>query len=78
MPCNNRRILRKKLEPKIDYVLTSMLCRKDFLEQIVRTYIESARGRTSDVARAALAAQDVLKEKRHRVLDTFFDGLINE
>jgi DNA invertase Pin-like site-specific DNA recombinase len=79
MPCDNRYMLRKKLEPKIDHVLTSMLCRRDFLKQVVNAYNERARSHTSDVDRVGLATRiDALKEKRQRVLDTFFDGLINK
>jgi hypothetical protein len=79
MPCDNRYMLRKKLEPKIDHVLTSVLCRKDFLEQVVNGYNEKTETRDSDIDRAALTMQiAALREKRQRVLDTFFDGMINK
>jgi DNA invertase Pin-like site-specific DNA recombinase len=79
MPCASRYMLRKKLEPKIDHVLTTRLCNKDFLEQVVNAHNERVRSSGSDVDRVALTAQiRTLREKKQRVLDTFFDGIINK
>jgi DNA invertase Pin-like site-specific DNA recombinase len=79
-PCENRYMLRKKLEPRIDHVLSEMLCRKEFLESVVNAHNEEEAGpETKPADQVGLSAQiGSLREKRKRVLDTFYEGLINK
>ena len=79
MPCGNKYMLRKKLEPKIDHVLTNMLCQKDFLGRIVNGHNQTSQSPVAEVDRAALTAKiHALRQKKQRVLDTFFDGMISK
>jgi hypothetical protein len=79
LSCENGYMLRWKLEPKIDHVLSDMLCRKEFLESIVNAHNEETRQDTKAADQVTLNAQIAsLKEKRRRVLDTFYEGLINK
>ena len=72
-------MLRKKLEPKIDHVLTNILSKEDFLGRIVNEHNERAQSRAPEVDRAALTAKvHALRQKRQRVLDAFFDGMISK
>jgi Recombinase len=78
-PCANKFMLREKLEPKIDHVLASKLCDHDFLSQVIDKYNEHLRSETRDatVDQAAIADKiSVLTQKKRRILETFFDGLI--
>src|SRR5439155_21521405 len=80
-PCANRCMLRKKLEPKIDYVLSGTLCDQDFLERVIAEYNEELRRQApaAPLDQSALAARiKTLQEKKRRILDTFFDGMITK
>ena len=80
-PCTNRYMLRKKLEPKIDQLLGEKLREPSFLERVLTTYNENCGGGLSPVAieRTALVAKmEVLKERKQRILDTFFEGVIDK
>lgn len=50
LPCNNHYILRKKLGPKIDYVLGEKLREPSFLESLLNSYSSSL---TREVANPA-------------------------
>jgi len=77
MPCQNKYMLRKKLEPRLDYVLANLLCDKKFLSRIVDQYNEQLRTPARGVDQAAFTVKiEALKEKRQRVLDAYFEGII--
>ena len=77
MPCQNKYMLRKKLESRLDYVLANLLCDKKFLSRIVDQYNEQLRTPARDVDLAAFTVKiEALKEKRQRVLDAYFEGII--
>jgi DNA invertase Pin-like site-specific DNA recombinase len=79
MPCNNRYMLRKKLEPKIDHVFMRIVGGREFLERVARTYDESRPSRGTFVDRTTAVNQiRALRQKRERILDSFFDGTINK
>ncbi len=80
-PCSNRYMLRKKLEPRIDYLLGEKLREPDFLRRVVDEHNEeversskSAGGNES----AITARLNALTEKKQRVLETFFEGVIDK
>jgi DNA invertase Pin-like site-specific DNA recombinase len=80
-PCSNRYMLRKKLEPKIDFLLGEKLREPDFLSRIVDEF--NARIQHSLTAGAAERTTvetrvDSLKSKRRRVLEAFFDGAVGK
>ena len=79
MPCENTYMLRKKLEPKIDHVLADMLCKRSFLERVVNEHNERSEIPVPASDQAGLTANiNALREKRQRVLDTFFEGIIDK
>src|SRR3989454_920697 len=68
-PCANRHMLRKKLEPKIDCVLSGTLCDQDFLERVIAEYNEELRRHApaAPVDQSALVARiKALQEKKRR------------
>lgn len=78
-PCNNRYMLRVKLEPRIDLLLGQKLGDTDFLERVVSEYNQSlvAVPTISASAERALAAKlEKLQDKKGRILEAFFDGVI--
>ena len=80
-PCANRCMLRKKLEPKIDGVLSGTLCDQNFLERVIAEYNEELRRHApaAPVDQSTLVARiKALQEKRRRILDTFFDSMITK
>jgi DNA invertase Pin-like site-specific DNA recombinase len=80
-PCTNRYMLRKRLEPKIDYLLGRKLREPEFLERIVGEYNRRLPAQQVslsvdvDNVKARLGG---LAEKRERVLDAFFEGTIDK
>jgi len=81
VPCSNRYMLRKKLEPKIDFLLGEKLREPEFLSRVVDEF----NARTQDAATTAIAERTVidkklaaLEAKRQRILEAFFDGAINK
>lgn len=77
--CGNRYMLRRKLEPKLDYLFAEKLTDADFLAGVVEEYNErlSAKPASSPNREKALTAKlSELHEKRGRVLEAFFDGVI--
>jgi hypothetical protein len=78
-PCDNRHMLRRKLEPKIDHLLADKLQEKDFLAQLADTYNESlARPPQSDGTSKKEVEEKLqaLRAKRQRILEVFLDGVI--
>jgi site-specific DNA recombinase len=79
--CDNCYMLRTKLEPKLDFLISDKLREPDFLEQVVESYNESIEktGLYSGHDQHVLTVKiNELQEKRRRVLDSFFDGLISK
>jgi DNA invertase Pin-like site-specific DNA recombinase len=78
-PCGNKYMLRRNLESKIDQVVSDFLCRRDFIERAIREHNERSQDRDSEPDNAATAAKiQGLREKRRRVMDAFFDGIISK
>lgn len=79
-PCANRYMLRKKLEPRIDHVLAEMLWKPDFLRRVVDEYNNTSRKVPAAEfdCHAITAKIHALRERKDRVLETFFDGIINK
>ena len=79
-PCTNRYMLRKVLEPKINAVFSRQLTDRRFIASVVDSYNASLRtaDRVADpILQSAVGARlQALDEKKQRVLETFFDGLI--
>ena len=79
--CDNRFMLRTKLEPKLDFVLGEKLREPDFLERAIDAYnesMEAARPHSGKNQQALAVKIAGLKERRRRVLDSFFDALISK
>ena len=79
--CTNRYMLRKKLEPKIDCLLGVKLREQDFLRRLVDEYndrLETHQPQVGTDERAIAAKLNALSEKRQRVLETFFEGIIGK
>jgi len=81
VPCSNRYMLRKKLEPKIDALFGEKLREPEFLSRVVDEFNAS----TQNTASAAAAERSVvdrklatLEAKRQRILEAFFDGAIDK
>jgi len=79
--CDNRYMLRTKLEPKLDFLLGEKLREPEFLGSTLDKYngtLEVA-GTSSGQSQQAVSAKITgLQEKRSRVLDSFFDALISK
>jgi site-specific DNA recombinase len=79
--CENRYMLRKKLEPKLDLLLGEKLREPEFLRRIVDQYNEQQETHSSPLAkneRGLAVKLEVLGGKRQRVLETFFEGVISK
>jgi DNA invertase Pin-like site-specific DNA recombinase len=81
VPCSNRYMLRKKLEPRIDFLLSMKLREPEFLSRVVDEFNSSAQNAISTAA-AERAVIDkklaTLEAKRQRILEAFFDGTIDK
>lgn len=77
-PCDNRYMLRSKLEPKLDSLLSERLQRPDFLRQMIDEHC-SAVENPAPIANldSVTLKLRVLREKRQRILEAFFDGLLD-
>lgn len=79
--CENRYMLRKKLEPKLDMLLGRKLREPEFLRIAVDRYNEQ-QGLNSDSPikneRGLAVKLEGLAARRQRVLETFFEGVINK
>ncbi|HEX4003471.1 MAG TPA: recombinase family protein [Candidatus Acidoferrales bacterium] len=80
-PCSNGYMLRKKLEPKIDRLLGEKLRDLGFLSCVLDAY-NAERARVSaplGTERSAIVSQlETLKAKKQRVLEAFFEGVIDK
>lgn len=79
-PCSNCYMLRNKLEPKIDSLLGNKLQSPEFLSRLVEQYNEqeahALRRPTFDQC-AVTNKLTALTEKKQRILETFYDGVID-
>ncbi|HEY2123514.1 MAG TPA: recombinase family protein [Chthoniobacterales bacterium] len=81
-PCSNRYMLRDKLEPRINCLIGEKLQDRAFLAQVLHGYharltasqSPATTGVNEDAVRQKL---NLLREKKDRVLDAFFDGVID-
>jgi DNA invertase Pin-like site-specific DNA recombinase len=81
VPCTNRHMLRKKLEPKIDYLLGRKLVEPEFLGRLIEEYNDETKAHKSVPSvdeRNVRARLSALAEKRERILETFFEGMIGK
>jgi DNA invertase Pin-like site-specific DNA recombinase len=79
--CGNRYMLRAKLESKIDCLLGERLSERGFLGNALDAYKSQLKQSSNQQAvdQALIAAKlDELKAKKLRVLDAFFEGLIDK
>jgi hypothetical protein len=80
-PCTNRHMLRKNLEPKIDVLLGRKLIEREFLGRLIDKYNDIMESRSvlpSVDEHNVKARLGALAEKRDRILESFFDGVIGK
>jgi DNA invertase Pin-like site-specific DNA recombinase len=81
-PCDNHYMLRKKLEPKIDYLLGERLREPGFLENILDAYNDKQTKEISapvGAERQAIVGRlESLKERKQRILEAYFEGVIDK
>jgi len=80
--CSNPYIQAKKIEPKIDELLSARLQDRSLLESVAEEYLlnpaPSESAPVDEVDKEQVAKElEMLQAKRQRVLETYFDGLIN-
>jgi DNA invertase Pin-like site-specific DNA recombinase len=80
--CANPYIQAKKIEPKIDELLCVRLQDGKLLENIAEEYLLKSTSNSSSAVAEVDKKQveielETLQAKRQRILETFFDGLIN-
>jgi DNA invertase Pin-like site-specific DNA recombinase len=80
--CESRYVQAKKIEPKIEELLSLRLQDRQFLESVAKQYLQNSTPSTlhevSEVNTEHIESQlQTLSEKRQRILETFFDGLIS-
>ena len=81
VPCSNSYMLRKKLEPKIDFLLGEKLREPEFLSRVIDEFNDGNRNSVSTVVAEKTAVSQKLvslEAKRQRILETFFDGAIDK
>jgi hypothetical protein len=74
-------MLRRKLEPRLDFLLGQKLCEPDFLRRVLDDYYEHNTVRSAPAATnesAVTAKIELLTAKRQRVLETYFEGVITK
>lgn len=78
--CENQYMLRTKLESKLDTLLGEKLRDRSFVERLVDGYNSESESAAGDGRRQAVLAAKMtsLQEKRERVMDSFFEGLISK
>lgn len=78
--CPNKYMLREKLEPKLDQLFGEKLLERNFLLALVEGYNDAQRAApTAGIdAQAVRAKLDALAEKRQRILDGFFEGVVGK
>jgi len=81
VPCSNPYMLRKKLEPKIDFLLGEKLCEPEFLSRVVEEFNAGIQNSVSTAATERTVVSKKLanlEAKRQRILEAFFDGAIDK
>jgi DNA invertase Pin-like site-specific DNA recombinase len=80
VPCSNPYMLRKKLEPKIDFLLGEKLREPEFLSRVVDEFNAGIHATATAVTeRIAIDGKLAdLATKRQRILEAFFDGAIDK
>jgi len=81
VPCSNRYMLRRKLEPKIDFLLGEKLREPEFLSRVVDEFNNGTQSTasTADRERSVISGKLAsLEAKRQRILEAFFDGAIDK
>lgn len=79
--CNNRYMRRKKLEPKLDILIGEKLREPEFIQRVVEEYNEIQEAKSAPVAKSEQALRlklDALTQKRQRVLEAFFEGVVTK
>lgn len=81
-PCNNHYMLRKKLEPKIDYLLGEKLREPSFLESILDAYNDKQTKEVSapvGADRVAISGRlESVKGRKQRILEAYFESVIDK
>ncbi len=81
VPCSNRYMLRKKLEPKIDFLFAEKVRETEFLSRLVDEFNVSIQSPSDPSIREKATIEKKLIDldaKRQRILETFFDGAIDK
>ena len=81
-PCTNKYMLRRKLEPKIDSLIGEKLQDSVFLARVLRDYADRlascSQPEPPGLEKLTVVSKlDELRAKKGRVLDAFFDGVID-
>jgi DNA invertase Pin-like site-specific DNA recombinase len=81
-PCSNKYMVRSKLESKINLLIGERLHDSNFLSHILTEYHQQLMGspalETPGVDRGTVLQKlDALRDKKSRVLETFFEGVID-
>ena len=77
--CDNRYMLRKRLEPKLDILIGEKLRDPEFIQRVVEDYNEIQKAKSAPKNERALGLKlGALTEKRQRVLDAYFDGVVTK
>jgi len=76
--CDNRYMMRERLEPAIDRLLGERLQEPEFLRRIIEEYEATFERPQISNDSAPQAKLKMLEEKRQRVLESFFDGVITK
>jgi DNA invertase Pin-like site-specific DNA recombinase len=80
-PCANRYMLREKLEPRINSLLSEKLLDPQFLRTLMEIYNDRVYRSPSQLEQIDLASVhqkiSALREKKERVLETYYDGVID-
>jgi hypothetical protein len=74
-------MLRKKLEPKIDFLLGEKLREREFLSRVVDEFNAGIENSVSTAATEKTVVSQkltTLEAKRQRILEAFFDGAIDK
>jgi DNA invertase Pin-like site-specific DNA recombinase len=81
LPCSNPYMLRKKLEPKIDFLLGEKLRESEFLSRVVDEFNAGIQASVNAGATERTVVSKKLanlETKRQRILEAFFDGAIDK
>jgi DNA invertase Pin-like site-specific DNA recombinase len=77
--CSNPYILAGKIEPKIEHLLTSRFQEKEFLDELAGNFLKEPAENKGPAPDALNVARQigVLRDKRNRILESFYDGVID-